>query len=169
MSPSHVNVEDKNERSGHEDFILIQLGHRNIQGLAGIDFAVSKGDALDRSLCLDCSERFFCVCWMQRFLNRHCSIHTENYFFNWKYKSKNKISQGRKAVLKTHLLTQMIQMFLEMKIMTTMTKSLTTTKCNHFSMEAHPNPTLVNISICNQCHTKQKGCQILIMMKKFLC
>ena len=84
---SQVDVEDERERAGREDLVLIQLGHRNIQGLSRVCLAALKCYALNRALGLHSSECIFCVYRMQSFLHSHRVLIAEIIFFNWKYKS----------------------------------------------------------------------------------
>jgi len=42
-----VDVKAQRQRARDQHFVFVQLGHRNVQGLAGDGFAAVKGDAFD--------------------------------------------------------------------------------------------------------------------------
>ena len=79
---SQVDFEDESERAGHEDLVLIQLGHRNIQGLAWSCLASIKGYELNRVLGLHGSERFFLRVPDAKFLAQpSCIDHQSKQYF----------------------------------------------------------------------------------------
>ena len=71
MAPGQHDVEYQSERAGDDDLVLINLGHRDVQCLAGIGFRGVKRDALDGSLHLHGAQRLFAVAWKEVRLHGH--------------------------------------------------------------------------------------------------
>ena len=71
MATGQQDGEYKSEQASDDDLVLTQLGHRDVQYLAGIGLRGVERDSLDGSLCLHGSQRLFAMAWKEVRLHSH--------------------------------------------------------------------------------------------------
>ena len=58
MPPGETDVKDQGQRARDDNLVLRKLGHRDVQGLAGVGLGGVERDALDSSLGSHSAENF---------------------------------------------------------------------------------------------------------------
>ena len=66
-----VDIKYQGQRVRHKDFVLVQLGHVDIQSLAWVCFGRVESYALDSARRLHGTRRLFAVFWKKVILHRH--------------------------------------------------------------------------------------------------
>ena len=66
-----VDVKAQRERAWYDDLVRIQLGHEDIQLLAGVRFRRVESDAIDDAFCLHGAPCLFCLSEVLRHLPSH--------------------------------------------------------------------------------------------------
>ena len=114
VPPRKVDIKDQGQRVTHKDFVLVHLGHVDIQSLAWVGFRRAESDALDSTRCLHGTHYLFAVFWKKVMLHRHGI--NEKYNFNL----KKPVYKWQKAAI---LVTMILILTIRLTTTTTIKKS----------------------------------------------
>lgn len=63
MAARQIDLKKQRQRTGHNDFVFVQLGYRDVNHITGFCLTAFKSDALHSELCFLSVKGFFVVRW----------------------------------------------------------------------------------------------------------